>query len=117
MRVRRVTPVVVPPSPGDVLREQILANRDITQDQLARAMRVSRFSINQIVNGRRAVTAEMALRLSKATSTTPHFWLDLQRGIDLHRARLHLQRELGAVRVVRRPVPRRKLFYTERSGS
>ena len=113
MRVRRASVAAAPPAPGDVLRERILSDRRITQEQLAKAMRVSRFSINQLVNGRRSVTAEMALRLSRATSTTPEFWLDLQRGVDLYRARLRLRHELGAVRIVRRPVPQRDLFYKQ----
>lgn len=75
-----------PPHPGDVLR-RLLADRRITQDRLAEAMRVSRYSVNQLINGRRAVTAEMALRLAKALSTSPEFWLNLQRGVDLHDAR------------------------------
>src|SRR3989442_686318 len=78
VRVRRARVAAAPCTPGDVLRERILSDRRITQDQLAKAMRVSRFSINQLVNGRRSVTAEMAFRLSRATSTTPEFWLDLQ---------------------------------------
>jgi plasmid maintenance system antidote protein VapI len=57
----------------------------------------------------------MALRLAKATSTTPTFWLDLQREVDLHDASRRLQRELRAVRVVRPPIPRRKLFYKLRA--
>ncbi|SRR5712692_3441960 len=115
MRVRRVPTAAAPPTPGEVLRERILSVSGITQEELAKAMRVSRLSISQIVNGHRALTAGMALRLAKATSTTPMFWLDLQRGVDLHRAHRRLQRELPSLRVVRRPVPRRQLFYNLRA--
>jgi addiction module HigA family antidote len=76
-----------PISPGEVLRDDILAGSGITQDALANAMGVSRFSVNQIVNDRRAVTADMALRLSRVLRTTPDFWLNLQRDVDLYRAR------------------------------
>lgn len=87
--------------PGDVLRERFLV--DVTQDQLAQAMRVSRFSVNQIVNGRRSITAEMALRLSKVTSTSHEFWLNLQRAVDIYEARLKLKDELATLQIVRQP--------------
>ena len=84
----------------------------ITIGELAKALGVSRFSVSQLVNGYRNVTAEMALRLAKATSTTPHFWLDLQRSVDLHWAHRSLRRKLKAVRVVRAPISEKELFYT-----
>lgn len=89
-----------PISPGDVLRDTFLV--DLTQDQLAQAMRVSRFSINQIVNGRRSVTAEMALRLSKVFGTTHDFWLNLQQAVDIYEARLKLKDELSNLKVLRK---------------
>jgi addiction module HigA family antidote len=73
---------VSPIHPGDVLRT-VLTDHVITQDTLAEALRVSRFSVNQIVNGRRNITPEMALRLSRALSSSPEFWLNLQRQYDL----------------------------------
>jgi antitoxin HigA-1 len=99
-----------PISPGDVLRDRILAECRLTQESLAEAMRVSRFSINQIVNGRRAVTAEMALRLSHVTSTTPDFWLNLQRDVDLYEARIKLANEMKRLKILRRPKESRELF-------
>src|ERR1041385_9570596 len=92
-----------PVSPGDVLRKYILSDSEITQERLAKAMLVSRFSINQIVNGKRAITADMALRLAHVTSTTPDLWLNLQREVDLYQARLKLGEELESMEVVRRP--------------
>jgi len=74
-------------SPGDVLRKEFIARYDITQDALAKALGVSRYSVNQLVNDRRNITAEMALRLSKVLGTTPEFWLNLQMSTDLARAR------------------------------
>jgi addiction module HigA family antidote len=98
-----------PISPGEVLRKRILEGA-ITQERLADAMRVSQFSVNQIVNGRRAVTAEMALRLAHVTSTTPGFWLNLQRDVDLYDARLKLGSELDQLEVVRPPMTPQELF-------
>lgn len=76
-----------PLTPGEVLREDYLAGTDITQDALATAMGVSRVTVNLILNDKRAVTAEMALRLAKVLGTTPDYWLHLQAETDLYRAR------------------------------
>ena len=99
-----------PISPGDALRKFIFSNDGVTQEKLADAMKVSRFSVNQIVNGKRTVTAEMALRLAYVTSTTPQLWLDLQRDIDLYNARLKLARELDRLKVLRQPKSEAELF-------
>lgn len=90
-----------PVSPGEVLRDDILSKTDITQDALAKAMGVSRFTVNQIINGRRAVTADMALRLAKVLSTTADFWLNLQQDVDLWRARRSSKVELDSLTVLR----------------
>jgi len=91
-----------PIAPGEVLRDRFLSSESATQDQLAKALQVSRFSVNQIVNGRRAVTAEMALRLATVTSTTPEFWLNLQRNSDLYEARIKLSADLPKLKVLRK---------------
>jgi addiction module HigA family antidote len=74
-------------SPGSVLRIEIEQGLGITQDRLAKALGVSRLTINEIVNEKRTVTADMALKLAKALGTDPEFWLNLQQGFDLARAR------------------------------
>jgi antitoxin HigA-1 len=85
-------------------------DEQLTQERLAKAMRVSRFSVNQIVNGRRNITAEMALRLSKVTSTTPGLWLNLQRVVDLYVARRKLRSVLTELPVLRPPISDSDLF-------
>ena len=106
-----------PVSPGDVLRKYIFSNEGITQDSLASAMQVSRFSINQIVNGKRSITAEMALKLARVTSTTAEFWLNLQLDIDLYRAKLKLSDHLVDLPILRSPKPDTELFsYATKSG-
>lgn len=108
------TLIPAPPiAPGEVLRKRILTDCRITQDELAAAMRVSRLSINQIVNGKRAVTAEMALRLARVTSTTPDLWLNLQRDVDLYEARRRLHGAIGELTVLRKPKTERELFEQE----
>lgn len=92
-----------PPLPGDVLRDEFLVPSGITQDQLAKVMNVSRYSINQLVNNKRSVTAEMALRLARVTGMTPEFWLNLQRISDLTKARRRLKHELSEIEPVLAP--------------
>lgn len=96
--------VEAPPiTPGDVLRENVLAGRAISQDRLAIALGVSRHSVSEIVNGKRGITADMALRLAKVLSTDPDFWLNLQRDVDLYEARRKLGDLLGNLEVLREP--------------
>jgi addiction module HigA family antidote len=72
-----------PTHPGQFVREDILAEFEITQSDLAERLGVSRRTVNQLVNERRGVSADMALRLGKLTNTTPQLWLNLQMMVDL----------------------------------
>jgi addiction module HigA family antidote len=81
-----------PPSPGSVLKARVLGRLEITQAELAKALGVSRFTVNQLLGGRRAVTPEMALRLGHVLDTSPELWLRLQAQVDLYQGR----RALGA---------------------
>lgn len=101
-----------PVTPGEVLRDDYLAGTGITQDQLAAAMNVSRFTVNQIINGRRAITADTALRLSKVLTSSPDVWLNLQRDVDLWRARRAKARELDALPVLREAPPESDRFVS-----
>jgi antitoxin HigA-1 len=92
-----------PTSPSDVLRSEILEANDLTQDELADAMGVSRYSVNQLVNGKRNVTAEMAIRLGRATSTSPRMWLELQQAVELYDAWQKLECESEKIKVVLSP--------------
>ncbi len=102
---RKTQPLFSPPSPGEVLRRYIVDGERITQDELAAAMGVSRLTVNQLINGKRAVTAETALRLARVLRTTPDFWLDLQRKIYLFKAKQALARELARMPVLRNAAP------------
>ena len=73
--------------PGRILHDEFLSPLGISQGGLARELRVSVSRINAIVNGRAAVTAETALRLSRFFCTTEEFWLHLQVAHDLEKAR------------------------------
>jgi antitoxin HigA-1 len=64
--------------PGEVLNEEFLLELHMSQNALARAMKVPPRRINEIVHGQRGISADTALRLSIALGTTPQFWLGLQ---------------------------------------
>ena len=74
--------ISTPIHPGEHLAE-IIGELDISQYRLAAAIGVPPRRINEIVHGRRSITADTALRFSKALDTTPEFWLNLQRMFDL----------------------------------
>lgn len=75
-----------PTSPGEILREEYLIPLGMTQKELADHLRCDVKVINRIVNGRTSVTAEMAVKLGAAFRTTPEFWLNAQKAVDLFRA-------------------------------
>jgi antitoxin HigA-1 len=68
--------------PGEILREEFLAPLGLTADKLAKAIDVPVRQIHEILQGRRGVTGQIALRLSKQLETTPEFWLNLQVAYD-----------------------------------
>lgn len=72
-----------PTTPGEYIDELFLKPRGITQQQLADALNVDRVGVNAIINGRRSVTPETALRLEKVLGPSAGFWLNLQRSVDL----------------------------------
>ncbi len=71
--------------PGEVLREEFMAPLGLSANGLALALRVPATRIGEIVNRRRAVSADTALRLARYFHTTPQFWLNLQTAYDLSR--------------------------------
>ena len=75
-----------PITPGEMIRKEFLAYMDITQTQLAAALQMPVQRLNMILNGKRAVTPDTALRLSKCLGCTPQFWLGLQHDIELYDA-------------------------------
>ncbi len=75
-----------PTHPGEVLREEFLKPFGLSQTALAREMGVSFRIINEIVNEKREVSPEMAIRLAKRLGTTPEFWPNLQMKYNLWKA-------------------------------
>jgi antitoxin HigA-1 len=78
------------PHPGEILQEGYLEPMGISQNQLARSMRVPTNRIHAIVHGQRAITAETALRLGRALGTSAELWLGLQMEYDLRTAEQEL---------------------------
>lgn len=72
--------------PGEVLNEEFLLPLGISQNGLARAMNVPPRRINEIVLGKRGVSADTAVRLAASLGTTERFWLNLQADYDLEEA-------------------------------
>jgi addiction module HigA family antidote len=77
------TEKLAPIHPGEVLLEEFLKPMGISQNQLALAIRVPARRINEIVQGKRRVTPDTALRLARFFNTSPQFWLGLQMDYDL----------------------------------
>jgi len=72
-----------PVHPGKVLHEDFLIPLGLTQKEAAERLHVPYPRMNAIVNGRRAITPDLALRIGKFTGTEPEFWLNLQQAVDL----------------------------------
>ena len=77
------TKTLPPIHPGEVLLEEFLSPMGISQYRLAKDTSVPPRRINEIVHGKRAITADTALRLSRYFGTSERFWLNLQTGYDL----------------------------------
>ena len=75
-----------PIHPGEILKVEFLAPLEISQYRLAKAMHVPPRRINEIIQGKRGVSADTALRLSKALGTSAAFWMNLQSRFDLESA-------------------------------
>jgi len=91
--------MIEPPiHPGEVLQEEYLAPLRMSQNALARALAVPPRRVNEIVLGKRAVTADTALRLARYFQTSPEYWMNLQAHyeLDVTRDRLgdRLEREV-----------------------
>lgn len=89
--------------PGEILLEEFLKPLRISQNRLARDLRVPPRRINEIVLGKRAVTPDTALRLARYFSMSPRFWLGLQVDFDLEEASLAAAEEIE--REVKRAAP------------
>ena len=79
-----------PTHPGDILLQEFLEPMGLSQVELAQRMGVPVQRVNTLVNGKRDVTAETAILLSRVLKTTPEFWMNLQDAYDLYEAQAQL---------------------------
>ena len=92
---------IAPIHPGEILAEEFLAPLDISQNRLAVAIGVPPRRINEIVHGKRRITADTALRLARYFGTTDRFWLNLQTRYDLETQKDQLGTALDQIEPLR----------------
>jgi len=83
-----------PVHPGEILKEDVLSAMGLSANALAHELRVPVTRISEILHGRRAITADTALRLARYLGTTAQFWLSLQASYDLKVAEQTLGRKI-----------------------
>jgi antitoxin HigA-1 len=88
-----------PPHPGEIIRDQCLEPLDLTVTAAAKGPGVTRKALSELLNDHSGVSAEMAIRLSKAFGDTPETWFRLQMQYDLWQA----ERRVGTIKVTRFP--------------
>jgi len=84
--------------PGEILKEEFLLPLGISAYKLAKETFMPQTRISEILKGRRRITADTALRLSKFFGTSPKFWLGLQDDYDLEEERFEVQKELKKIK-------------------
>lgn len=97
-KMRPISPI----HPGEILQVEFLEPLELSQYRLACDINVPPRRINEIVHGKRAITADTALRLARYFDTTDRFWLNLQVHFDLETQRRKLGRRLDREVIVRR---------------
>jgi antitoxin HigA-1 len=90
MKTNKLAPI----HPGEILREEFMKPRDLSQNALARALNVPPRRINEIVLEKRGITADTALRLARFFSTSAEMWTGLQADYDLRLARYEKQKQI-----------------------
>lgn len=83
--------------PGEILNEDFLLPLGVSQYRLAQAVSVPPRRINEIVHGKRAISADTALRLSRFFSTSAEFWINLQAQYDLRQAEKSLKQVMDKI--------------------
>ncbi len=87
-----------PTHPGEILKEDFLTPLGITQTELAKALKTSFRTINEILNEKRSISPDMALRLSRYFGTSPDVWVGLQADYDLYWARLKSKKTIDEIK-------------------
>jgi len=95
-----MTKKLAPMHPGEVLREEFLLPLNMSAGALAKACNVPRTRIERIASEETSITADTALRLSRAFGTTAEFWLNLQNAYDMRVAERLIARDLAKIEPV-----------------
>lgn len=91
-RAEGTIPTNRPPTPaGEILLEEFLRPLDLTQVEAARRMGIPLNRLNEVIRGKRGITADTALRLARLLNTSPQFWMNLQAASDLYVAARNLE--------------------------
>ena len=90
-----------PIHPGEILRTEFLPDYGLTVSALARALGVSRQTVNELLRERRTLSPAMALRLSRLFGNSPEFWLNLQRNVDLWDAEVSMKDKVRRIKPIR----------------
>ena len=88
---------VRPTHPGEMLREDFMPDYGLSVSSLAKALGVSRQTVNELLRERRSLSPSMALRLSRLFGNTPQFWLNAQLAVDLWKASKNHKKTLGRI--------------------
>lgn len=86
-----------PTHPGALLRQDFLPDYGLTVSSFSKALGVSRQTVNELLRERRAVSPEMALRLSRLFGNSPEFWLNAQRAVDLWGAARNIKGKINRI--------------------
>jgi addiction module HigA family antidote len=87
-----------PTHPGEILKQDFLAPLGLTQVQLAKALKTSFRTVNEILNEKRSVSPDMALRLARYFGTSPDVWIGLQADYDLYWARMKSKKTIDEIK-------------------
>jgi addiction module HigA family antidote len=90
-----------PTHPGEIIKEDFMLPLKLTQTELAKALKTSFRTVNEILNEKRSISPEMALRLARYFGTTPDVWLGLQADFDLFKARLKSEKTIEEIKPLR----------------
>lgn len=95
MSIPNTTKRKIPPThPGEMIKEDFMPDYELTTTSLAKALGVSRQTVNELLRERRSITPAMALRLSRLFGNSPEFWLNAQHARDLWESEKSIQNEL-----------------------
>ena len=89
-----------PPHPGAVLRDGVFTDTGITVSAFAQRLGVTRVALSRVLNGKAAISADMAVRLAAALGGSAQSWLHMQANYDLWRAEKALQKEVAKIQML-----------------